>query len=353
MRSLSRETHNRGSSGHLSALGLDATLVYSHVRTMKMKDFYREIRGKLDVEDYLVNGETFIDHGGSSIASILTTVLDRLRLKEPAVNVQDTLDSLLNVPLEMISATMQATQMMSGGTSVIVDQSWIVIMKALDEITRRHITMMKLKHAVNFGNNSQEVRFVVVVFTPHKEKGTKSVVEIAKSFATLFTNADFRQRLILCHDEGNFKQIISDRMQFLLRLPRNQKLGFSRKVSSTQEPFYTSEEMSQSSRRGRNFFLFRGIKEDLVRKVPHYLSDFMDGLTGPKTRPKVFSATFFLYFACILPAIAIGVVDDHNTKTVIGVRKVVLAQAISGIIYSLLAGMPKYFLSNYVSTNVP
>ena len=95
----------------------------------------------------------------------------RLRLKEPGINVQETLDSLLNVPLEMIAATMQGTQMLSGGTSVIVDQSWVVIMKALNEINRRHITMIKLKHAVNFGNNSQEVRFVVVVFTPHKEKG--------------------------------------------------------------------------------------------------------------------------------------------------------------------------------------
>ncbi len=61
-----------------------------------------------------------------------------------------------------------------------------------------------------------------------------------------------------------------------------------------------------------------GIREDLSRRLPHYVSDYKDGLTGVKTPQKVLSTTLFLYFACILPAIAFGVLNDHNTHGKIG-----------------------------------
>ena len=64
----------------------------------------------------------------------------------------------------------------------------------------------------------------------------------------------------------------------------------------------------------------RGIREDLERRLPHYFSDYKDGLVGNKTIQKVISTTFFLYFACILPAIAFGVLNDHNTHGKIGKR---------------------------------
>ena len=62
----------------------------------------------------------------------------------------------------------------------------------------------------------------------------------------------------------------------------------------------------------------RGLREDLERRLPHYASDYKDGLVGHKTVQKVISTTFFLYFACILPAIAFGVLNDHNTHGKIG-----------------------------------
>ena len=53
--------------------------------------------------------------------------------------------------------------------------------------------------------------------------------------------------------------------------------------------------------------------EDLKQRIPFYLSDFYDGFVGEKTLHKTISATIFLYFACILPAIAFGVLNLHNT----------------------------------------
>jgi len=45
----------------------------------------------------------------------------------------------------------------------------------------------------------------------------------------------------------------------------------------------------------------KGLKEDLNRKLPFYFSDIKDGF-----RVKTLSSTFFLFFACLAPAVAFG-----------------------------------------------
>lgn len=61
-----------------------------------------------------------------------------------------------------------------------------------------------------------------------------------------------------------------------------------------------------------------GLRDDLRRRLPHYWADYRDGVIGDKTVQKVISTTLFLYFASILPAIAFGVLNDHNTHGKIG-----------------------------------
>ena len=100
--------------------------------------------------------------------------------------------------------------------------------------------------------------------------------------------------------------------------------------------------------------------EDLKQRIPFYLSDFYDGFVGEKTLHKTISATIFLYFACILPAIAFGVLNFHNTRKFsflkdplrpevmkisnldgkIGVMDAIMGQTMGGILFSVLAGQP-------------
>ena len=60
--------------------------------------------------------------------------------------------------------------------------------------------------------------------------------------------------------------------------------------------------------------LFGGIEKDLKRRLPHYVSDFRDGL-----HPKAASSVLFLYFACLAPCIAFGGLMSHVTGGHIGV----------------------------------
>lgn len=95
------------------------------------------------------------------------------------------------------------------------------------------------------------------------------------------------------------------------------------------------------------------------------MSDYVDGIVGVKTPQKVLSTTFFLYFACLLPAIAFGVLNDHNThgkigkwknlernpqldgyiiRRPLGVKKVIVGQTIGGLFFVIFGGQPLLIL---------
>ena len=91
---------------------------------------------------------------------------------------------------------------------------------------------------------------------------------------------------------------------------------------------------------GSKWVPFRGIRDDLAKRLPFYWSDYKDGIIGNKAFSKTLSTTFFLYFSIILPAIAFGNLQDTNTKGAINVEKVLIGQVLGGLIFSIFSGQP-------------
>ena len=79
---------------------------------------------------------------------------------------------------------------------------------------------------------------------------------------------------------------------------------------------------------------FRGIVDDFNRRIPHYVSDWLDGWNL-----KLLAAVFFIFFTSIGPAVTFAVLLQKETKS-IGVIEVLLSSALSGIIFSIFAGQP-------------
>lgn len=79
----------------------------------------------------------------------------------------------------------------------------------------------------------------------------------------------------------------------------------------------------------------KGLLHDIKRKAPHYKSDFTQGLNF-----KSLATTFFLFFACLAPAIAFGGLLGTATGGAMGTIETVGATAIGGIIYALFSGQP-------------
>ncbi|XP_013920588.1 PREDICTED: sodium bicarbonate transporter-like protein 11 [Thamnophis sirtalis] len=66
-----------------------------------------------------------------------------------------------------------------------------------------------------------------------------------------------------------------------------------------------------------------------------------NGIIGNnKAIGKYITTMIFLYFACLLPTIAFGSLNDENTEGVIDVQKSIVGQCIGGLLYALFAGQP-------------
>lgn len=80
---------------------------------------------------------------------------------------------------------------------------------------------------------------------------------------------------------------------------------------------------------------FGGIREDINRRLPHYLSDFKDGFSS-----KVAGTTFFMFFAALANAIAFGALTGALTGNQIGITEMIVVTAIGGIAFALFSGQP-------------
>ncbi len=80
---------------------------------------------------------------------------------------------------------------------------------------------------------------------------------------------------------------------------------------------------------------FGGIIQDIKRRVPHYFSDFKDGLSS-----KVAGTTFFMFFAALANAVAFGALTGQLTGNQVGIIEMIVVTAIGGIAFALLSGQP-------------
>ncbi|MCK5941294.1 MAG: HCO3- transporter [Planctomycetes bacterium] len=78
-----------------------------------------------------------------------------------------------------------------------------------------------------------------------------------------------------------------------------------------------------------------GLRDDLRRRLPHYLHDFTSGI-----HPKVLASTLFLFFACLANAIAFGGLTGLVTEGQIGTVEMIVATAAGGVLFALLSGQP-------------
>jgi sodium borate transporter 11 len=146
---------------------------------------------------------------------------------------------------------------------------------------------------------------------------------------------DIRQKLIIAHSVEMFRATL---LEAAKELAFEQSQWRERKAS-----IHLSEAKEQVFGPGP-WFPLRGLISDFNRRKRHYLADYLDGVRGHRTIQKLFSTIIFLYFACLLPAIAFGVLNDDNTNGNVNVRKVVFAQAVGGIFFSIFGGQPMIIL---------
>jgi hypothetical protein len=82
-------------------------------------------------------------------------------------------------------------------------------------------------------------------------------------------------------------------------------------------------------------WLCRSIREDLKRRYPHYLSDWVDIFSW-----KIASSTLFIFLSSFAPAVTFSLLISQRTDNTLGVIEVLLSTSITGILMSIFAGQP-------------
>lgn len=80
---------------------------------------------------------------------------------------------------------------------------------------------------------------------------------------------------------------------------------------------------------------FHGLRDDLRRRIPLYISDWREGF-----RFKSIPAILFLYFACLAPVVAFGGLTCSLTSGSIGVIEFLVSAGISGMAYATFSAQP-------------
>uniref|UniRef100_A0A915MC66 Bicarbonate transporter-like transmembrane domain-containing protein n=1 Tax=Meloidogyne javanica TaxID=6303 RepID=A0A915MC66_MELJA len=300
----------------------NVTLMYSKHEKIPMKDFGSEIRATMDIDHLLNKAVLLLDLQETSLEEIFAKIIHEMDIQEPEFTSEQVRSVLFTQDagnqFHILSRTVQSicTTGTVGGT-FDYDQTWICALCMLSTVQHRHVAIARLSHPTNLGRTMQDLRFIIIVIAPSRAKGTKTALETTRTFATLFADMDIRQRLVMAHSVEAFRATL---LEAAKELALEQSQWRERKSS-----IHLSQAKEQVFGLGK-FFPFRGLIEDFKMRKKHYISDYLDGLRGHRTMQKMFSSIIFLYFACLLPAIAFGVLNDDNTGGRINVSKGILAQ---------------------------
>uniref|UniRef100_A0A8B9KUR5 Solute carrier family 4 member 11 n=1 Tax=Astyanax mexicanus TaxID=7994 RepID=A0A8B9KUR5_ASTMX len=306
---------------------------------VKLMNFEEEVRAHRDLDGFLERASILLHEDEASLDDVLKTMLRHIsqdpHTAEPGCNFEEIMSSLFTdagsqeVNVHLLSETLQCVT--ATATGIQYQQSWLCILCNVKNLQRRHVCISRLDRPQNWGENCAEVRYVILILAPLKMKSTKTAMELGRTFASMFSDISFRQKLLESKTQEEFKEALVIQRYHLTDCP-------SAKERSTQVTNITQANCFPC----RDFFrVGRGIYEDLCRRLPFYPSDFTDGIVGNnKALVKYMTTSIFLYIAVLLPAIAFGSLNDESTRGEIDVQKTIIGQSIGGIIYSLCAGSP-------------
>ena len=86
-----------------------------------------------------------------------------------------------------------------------------------------------------------------------------------------------------------------------------------------------------------------GIKSDVLKRFPIYLTDFQDTLNL-----KVLASILFMFFTSIGPAATFASLLQSQTDDVIGFVEIMVSTAVTGCLWAIFSGQPLVILVSAV-----
>ncbi|KAI8496604.1 Anion exchange protein 3 [Branchiostoma belcheri] len=228
-----------------------------------------------------------------------------------------------------------------------------VLVGAVDFLEKPTMAFVRLARGAEIGTLTAvplPVRFLFVLLGP--SSGVTDYNEIGRSISTLMANETFHEMAYRADDRSDLLRGINeflgdsivlppgdfDRrlLEPIARLQRKRLRKRKKMLEETDGLLKKSHSHEpEDDPLKRTGECFGGLKRDIQRRFPYYVSDFVDGLNF-----QCLMAFFFIFFTCVTPVITFGGLLSDKTHNHIGVSEMIIATAISGGLFSLLAGQP-------------
>lgn len=184
-----------------------------------------------------------------------------------------------------------------------------------DRIEQSHLLFIRLRQPVNLGApDGVGTRYVFLLIGPTDQ--TVQHLDTLSNIARLMSDNVFHFEAIYAPNQQGIADAIQRHVQRMsLAVPPK-----PREVSAGLQSGYIP---------------FAGLIADLRRRLPHYADDIQSGL-----HPKCIASIVFMFFACLAPAVAFGGFMGQETRGLIGAPEMLMATAVCGLVYSLVAGQP-------------
>uniref|UniRef100_A0AAQ5YAF8 Bicarbonate transporter-like transmembrane domain-containing protein n=1 Tax=Amphiprion ocellaris TaxID=80972 RepID=A0AAQ5YAF8_AMPOC len=287
---------------------------YQYVKPM---NFQEEVRAHRDLDSFLAQASILLDEKAATLDEVLRRMITHVvEDGHGSCNVEELMNSLFtdaggkDIDVHLLSETIQGVTATS--TGIRYQQSWLCILSNVRSLQRRHVCITRLERPQNWGVNCCEARYVILILAPPRTKSTKTAIELGRTFATMFSDISFRQKLLETRTQEEFKQELVYQRQQLSII--NEK--------AVVEEVEDSDPRKGKTLKCKDFFKAgKGVYDDLRRRLPLYPSDFTDGITGKdRCLLKYTTTAIFLYIAILLPAIAFGSLNDESTRGEIVIR---------------------------------
>jgi mannitol/fructose-specific phosphotransferase system IIA component (Ntr-type) len=188
----------------------------------------------------------------------------------------------------------------------------------LDAIEEQFILFIRLAHPVNMGApDGIPTRFLFFLLGP-PGSATQHLDTLA-SIARLMSDDEFRY-------EAGEARSVDDLLSALDHFTER----------TLPEPAVVEKIPDGLTYTGR---LCGGLRQDVARRWPHYVGDYLDGLHA-----KCVGSILFLFFACLAPAVTFGGVMAVQTNGQIGAVEMIVASAFCGVVFALISGQPLVIL---------
>ncbi|XP_041374557.1 sodium-driven chloride bicarbonate exchanger-like isoform X2 [Gigantopelta aegis] len=237
-----------------------------------------------------------------------------------------------------------------------------IMVGEVDYLNHQIVAFVRLTQAVLLGDLTEvpvPTRFLFILLGPVGNQN--KFHELGRSIGTLMSDEIFHD---VAYHARNREDLLAGIDEFLdqvtvlppgewdpsirIEPPKSVPSQESRKMKSSKPPLpngkvVIEEEVDEHSdptlqRTGR---IFGGLRDDIRRKLPFWLSDFKDAL-----HVQCIASFVFLYFACLTPIITFGGLLGDATNNNMAAMESILAGSICGVTYALFAGQPLTILGS-------